>query len=84
MASAALMAASRVQTRRRNIGKDQQEAAVKRALSDIGLKEVPGREVPNISLAPAPGEFCGESVLGGRKGDIILRLLGSPRDADRM
>lgn len=74
MASAALMAASRTQTRRRTIGKDQQEAMVKAALKALGFAEVASRKIPNISHAPAPGEFCGESVLGTRKGDIIVRL----------
>lgn len=74
MASAALMAASRAQTRRRLLVKEQQEAMVKAALVEIGLKEVPSREIPNVTLAPAAGEFCGESVLGTRKGDIIVRL----------
>jgi len=74
MASAALMAASRTQTRRRTLGKDQQEAMVKEALKALGFVEVPSRKIPNISLAPLPGEFCGESVLGNRKGDIIARL----------
>jgi hypothetical protein len=74
MASAALMAASRVQTKRRTLGKQQQEAHVTEALKELGLKEVRPREIPNVSIAPAPGEFCGESVLGSRKGDIIVRL----------
>ncbi|PKP85774.1 MAG: XamI family restriction endonuclease [Alphaproteobacteria bacterium HGW-Alphaproteobacteria-2] len=74
MASAALMAASRTQTRRRTLGKDQQEAMVKEALKVLGFTEVAARRMPNISHAPAPGEFCGESVLGNRKGDIIVRL----------
>ena len=74
MASAALMAASRVQTNRRSLGKEQQEALVKQALAGLGLKEVPCRDIPTVSLAPAAGEFCGESRLGTRKGDIIVRL----------
>lgn len=74
MASAALMAASRVQTRRRLFGKEQQEAFVKQALAQLGLKEVAGRAIPNVSYAPDAGEYCGESVLGTRKGDIIVRL----------
>jgi hypothetical protein len=74
MASAALMAASRVQTNRRTLGKKQQEALVTKALKDLGLTEVAAREIPNVSHAPAPGEFCGESVLGTRKGDIIVTL----------
>ncbi len=74
MASAALLAASKTQTRRRTLGKDQQEAMVKEALKSLGFTEVPSRKIPNISYAPNAGEFCGESVLGNRKGDIIVRL----------
>jgi hypothetical protein len=74
MASAALMAASRTQTSRRTKGKEQQEAAVKDALRAQGFTEVASRGIPNVSHAPAPGEFCGESLLGTRKGDIIVRL----------
>jgi hypothetical protein len=68
------MAASRTQTGRRTKGKDQQEAAVKEALRELGFTEVASRSIPNISHAPDPGEFCGESKLGTRKGDIIVRL----------
>lgn len=74
MASAALMAASRTQTSRRNKGKERQEAAVRDALRALGFTEVSSRTIPNISHAPSPGEFCGESCLGTRKGDIIVRL----------
>lgn len=78
MASAALLAASRVQTKRRSTGKAQQEALVKQALRNLGLKEVAARQIPNVSLAPAAGEFCEESTLGepkaGRKADVVLRL----------
>jgi hypothetical protein len=74
MASAALIAASRVQTKRRTTGKAQQEALVKQALSDLGLQMVAARDIPTIALAPVPGEFCGESRLGTRKADIVLRL----------
>ena len=78
MASAALLAASRVQTKRRLTGKTQQEELVKQTLKYLGLKEVPARRIPNVSLAPAAGEFCAESMLGeakaGRKADVVLRL----------
>ena len=74
LASAALMAASRAQTRRRNIGKDKQEKQLKEALTELGLTEVSSRKISTISNAPASGEFCGESVLGNRKGDVIVRL----------
>lgn len=74
MASAALMAVSRVQTQRRSLGKQQQEELVKKTLRNLSFKEVQSRKIQNLAQAPAPGEFCGESVLGGRKADIILRL----------
>jgi XamI-like restriction endonuclease len=78
MASAALLAASRVQTKRRSTGKAQQEALVKEALKALGIKEVGARQIPNVTLAPAAGEFCAESTLGepkaGRKADVVLRL----------
>ena len=74
LASAALMAASRAQTRRRNIGKDKQEKQLKEALAEFGFTEVSSRKIQTISHAPAPGEFCGESMFGNRKGDIIVRL----------
>jgi hypothetical protein len=57
------------------LGKEQQEASVKQALAELGLRAVPTpRMIPNVAFAPAPGEFCGESVLGIRKADIIVRL----------
>jgi hypothetical protein len=74
VASASLMAASRTQTSRRNFGKSEQEALVKAALTASGFSEVASRPIPNISSAPSPGEFCGECVLGNRKGDVIVRL----------
>jgi hypothetical protein len=74
LASAALMAASRTQTKRRTAGKNQQEEQVKEALRQLGFKEVATRKISTISEAPAPGEFCGECLLGSRKGDIIVRL----------
>lgn len=74
MASAALMAARRTETNRRTTGKNDQEKAVREALKELGFLEVPTRDIRTLSLAPAPGEFCGECKLGERKGDIILRL----------
>jgi hypothetical protein len=83
-ASAALLAASRVQTKRRSTGKTLQEARVKEVLTEVGMKEVKRRPIPNVTLGPAAGEFCGESLLGlpradakpdkGRLADIVVRL----------
>lgn len=74
IASAALMAARRTETNRRTLGKNDQENAVKAALKELGFQEVSTRKIPTFSHAPNPGEFCGECILGERKGDIIVRL----------
>jgi len=68
------MAASRAQTKRRTFGKKQQEALVAEALTSLGFKRVSSRSISTISRAPDPGEFCGESMLGTRKADIVIRL----------
>ncbi len=74
VASAALMAASRVQTGRRTFGKNQQEGIVIAALKKLNWTVVPARNIPNLAHAPGVGEFCGESRLGKRKADIVVRL----------
>ncbi|MGC1485073.1 MAG: XamI family restriction endonuclease [Candidatus Acidiferrum sp.] len=74
LASAALIATSRVGTSRRNVGKDRQEALVKQALIVAGMSLVPNRVVKTITQAPRPGEFCTESLLGKRKADLIVGL----------
>lgn len=74
MASAALMAASRVQTNRRSLGKKLQETRVIDVLTASGLKKVRTRKVGTFAQAPDPGQFCGECAVGGRKADIVVRL----------
>ena len=74
LASTALMAARHTQTKRRTTAKNQQEEQVKEALRQLGFTEVQTRKIPTVSAAPSPGEFCGECLLGTRKGDIIVRL----------
>lgn len=74
MASAALLATSRAQTMRRSSGKVLQEQMVKDALVALGYTEVRQRNIPNVALGPNAGEFCGESVLGTRKADLVVRL----------
>ena len=74
MASAALMATRRVETNRRNTGKKQQEDLVKKTLKETDFKEVASRQIPTFTQAPDPGHFCGESMLAGRKADVVLRL----------
>jgi hypothetical protein len=43
-------------------------------LLGAGFSRVPPRAMNTMVDAPNPGEFCGESNLGGRKADIVLRL----------
>lgn len=74
ISSAALVAAKKVETRRRMRAKDEQEEDAKKLLRGIGFKEVPRREIPLLKDAPKPGEFCGESRLGDTRGDIIVGL----------
>jgi hypothetical protein len=74
VATAALMASRRVVTRRANESKDLQELAVRQRLREAGLAEVRTRPVPTMMTAPDPGQFCGESLFGDRKADIIVRL----------
>lgn len=74
IATAALIAARRVMTARANEGKTAQEQKVKDALTAIGFTEVVARTIPTLVQAPGRGEFCGESLLGARKADIVVRL----------
>ena len=74
LASAALLATRRLETMRRNLEKQHQEDAVKKALRDAGLEEMKTRNIPMLNRAPQPGEFCGESLLGDRKADIVVGL----------
>lgn len=74
LASAALIATSRTQANRRNVGKTTQEDAVKKALAASGLQEVQPRTISTFDDAPGVGEFCGESMLGNRKADVVVRL----------
>ncbi len=74
MASAALIASRRVMTARANESKTEQEQLVKDRLLQEGFTEVAPREIPTLDQAPASGEFCGESLFGSRKADVVIRL----------
>lgn len=74
LASAALLATSRTATMRRNLGKISQEQLVKDSLKAEKFGEVDPREIKTLSDAPEPGEFCGESLLGTRKADVVIGL----------
>lgn len=74
VASAALVAAQRVQTSRRGDAKAVQEEAVKDLLRGMGFVERPPRDIPMLADAPAAGEFCGESRLGDTRADLVIGL----------
>jgi hypothetical protein len=74
VASAALVAAQKVQTRRRSDAKKQQESRVKALLKERGFAEVARRDINLLDDAPEPGEFCPESKLGDTKADVVVRL----------
>ena len=76
VASAALVAARKVETERRSGAGRRQEGQVRELLRRIGYVEVPRREIPMLSAAPEPGEFCSESALGGTRADLVVRLRG--------
>ena len=73
-ASATLAAAQKVQTKRRNEAKSDQEEAVKELLRSMDLNEVSRREIAFLRDAPAPGEFCSESKLGHSRADLVVGL----------
>jgi hypothetical protein len=77
VASAALMANSRVGTVRRSKGRVDQEKAVQETLSRHGLCLVQRRTIRMMQQAPMPGEFCLESVLGSSRADLIVSLWDS-------
>jgi hypothetical protein len=74
VASAALLAASRVGTRRRSEVRERQELAVQDALLGRSFTQVPARTVLSYNHAPLAGEFCRESLLGTSKADFLVGL----------
>lgn len=74
LASTALAAAKEVETVRRNTSKNAQEQAVKDALKSLRMTEVNARDIPMLTAAPQPGEYCGESRLAGSRADVVARL----------
>lgn len=74
VASAALVAARKVETFRRNDAKDRQEGKVKALLAELGFQEVPKRSIPTAALGPKPGEFMGETPLANAKADVVVGL----------
>lgn len=74
LASSVLLAAQRISTARRGVGKSTQEALVKDFLTSLRYAEAPRMTISTIVEGPKKREFCGESMLGSRKADVIVRL----------
>lgn len=74
LASSVLLAAQRIATERRNIGKERQEAIVKDYLRGLNLTEVAPVPIDTLVSGPQTGQFCGECQLGTRKADVVVRL----------
>lgn len=74
LASSALFATRRVETIRRNLGKQNQEQKVKDTLRQARFEEVKIKKIEHLSKAPEPGKFCGETQLGSRKADIVVGI----------
>lgn len=74
LASAALLATRRVETVRRNLGKLNQEQKVKETLREAHFEEVKIKKIEHLSKSPPAGRFCGETLLGSRKADIVVGL----------
>lgn len=74
IASAALIASQRVRTNRANESPARQQELVRHILLAASFVEDAPKAIPNLSVAPAIGHFCGESTLGTRKADVVVRL----------
>ena len=73
--TAAMMGYRKVLTARANESKDAQEQAVAAALvQQANFTQVAPRTINTFTDAPAPGHFCHESEVGGRKADLVVRL----------
>ena len=73
IASATAMAVQKVQTARRGEAKTL-EARAREALTALHFDQVPARSIKLLSTAPKPGEFCGESLLGPTRADLVVGL----------
>jgi hypothetical protein len=74
LASAALMATQRLSTSRRTDGKTSQEQAVADALLEQRFVKVAPQVIKTLAQAPHAGEFCRETMFGGRKADFVIGL----------
>ncbi|MEX2237891.1 MAG: XamI family restriction endonuclease [Dehalococcoidia bacterium] len=74
IASAALIASQRVRTNRQTESSARQQGMVRASLTSVDFVEDRPKAIPNHSVAPEVGHFCGECMLGTRKADFVVRL----------
>jgi len=74
VASAALVAARKVETFRRNDAKDRQEGGVKDTLRGLGFEEIKKCVIPTAAAGPGSGQFMGETPVAGAKADVVAGL----------
>ena len=74
IATASLMASQETQTKRRSLARLNQENAVAACLANIGYREIGRRPVSLAADAPKSGEFCRESMVGGKKADVVIGM----------
>lgn len=74
LATTALLAMRKTETRHRMRSSESQELSVEAELRNVGFEQVSTRRVATISDAPRRGQFCRESMLGSRKADFIVGL----------
>ncbi len=74
ISTAAQLAAQKVETARRNEAKKEQESLVKEALRQANFEQVATREIRSSRAFPKSGEFCGESLVGKKKADVVVGL----------
>lgn len=74
VASAALVAARKVETFRRNDAKDRQESRVKDLLRRLGFEEIKKREIPTAAAGPRSNQFMGETPIARAKADVVAGL----------
>jgi len=74
VATTALIASQRVNTERRKGGGAALEQQVASRLDAGGMTRVDARTIRTTDDAPGIGEYCGESLFGSRKADLVVRL----------
>jgi hypothetical protein len=74
VASTAILAAKRVEMKRRSDATKDQERQVKEALISVGFEQINPKNIAMLTDAPTPGQFCGESKFGPTRADVVISL----------